>query len=677
VPNRAPSSTAEQYNAMLQLALPPSIKVETVTKVISYFIGLMVFAGIYEHIHLIFAIAFLIITALSIYFEYSGRFYIPRWLLTLGSLSVLAFSIYRLNTNELMSQMLEALLIFLAIKFLEDKKFRDYMQIYAICIFLLAGLGLLTLSIVFLVYFLAIILLLCLSIILLTFSSEEPGIRFDRQTLFKVLSKCLFIPLVALPLTAFMFIILPRSQYPLLHFLNRADRATTGFTDRVKLGTVSGIQEDASAIMRVNMERVNEENLYWRGIVLDSFDGTDWKTAPVRELATTRQGLPRGRVIQQTVYLEPYGNNYLFTLDKPLYVALRDARKFRDLTIISPRYLERRFKYDVYSVLSDRIIEKEVNLERHLQVPEHLSGRIKDLVKSLVSQTTKEDIPFVLYRYLGSPPFAYSLKDLPVSENPLEDFLFETKKGNCEYFASAYAIMLRLAGIPSRLVGGYRGGYYNDVGGYYLVPQKNAHVWVEVHLKGSWVRMDPTPASLDTFTTPASGDLFFRMRVFFDTVNYYWYAMIINYDFQKQLFMLYKLRTAVKKPTFTSLKMDRKKVGTYVIGILTIAAILWAAVFLIKKKKTQEAYLLSKFFRKMERYGYRKRRSEGLEEFVETIVDENLRTSAFQFVREFEGFYFRDASLRPKDSKRLAKLIRAINPEDPQRIQNDPPASSP
>ncbi len=119
-----------------------------------------------------------------------------------------------------------------------------------------------------------------------------------------------------------------------------------------------------------------------------------------------------------------------------------------------------------------------------------------------------------------------------MSEN-LRGFSLETKSGNCEFFASALAVLLRVNGIPARLVGGYRGGYFNDVGQYYLVPQKYAHAWVEAYIKPKgWVGLT-TPA---IFNGPvlASGVSFHKFSILMDTLNYYWYAIVISYNLEKQ-----------------------------------------------------------------------------------------------------------------------------------------------
>jgi hypothetical protein len=618
------------------------IKIEHAVNIISYLIGIIGFVGIYEHIYGGYSIFFLFTLLISIYFEYRKSFYIPRWILTVFSVLVILFFFYKFDSNELITQTLEALLVLLGIKFLEKKQVRDYMQIYAIALFLLSGLGLMTLGIDFVIYFLILIFLLSVAFVLLTYYAQDSALEFSKRSMVKLIVKCLWIPLLAIPLSVVMFVILPRTQYPLLDFLNRPDRAKTGFTDRVRLGEVSNIQEDASIIFRANMEKVDENILYWRGIALDYFDGTSWRSFEKRLFVANAKTRIEGKRIRQMIYLEPYQNIYLFGLDKPVFISTRYVKKYDDLSYSSSIFIERRMRYEVLSIIGDAIEDEGIDEERYLQVPESVSSGIVDLVNAITRGKERSEKIGALYAFLHDGTFKYSLQNLPVSKNPLETFLFESKYGNCEYFASTFAIMLRIAGIPSRVIGGYRGGYYNDVGQYYLIPQKNAHVWVEAFTpQKGWLRYDPTPASIENFAFPLQGDSLLKARVFLDTVNYYWYAFIINYNLEKQISFLHKVRTGIKRPSL-KFKFNKDIFSKYLIIALLIAGMIFIIRLFTIPKKPQEKRLLSAFLQKMEKHGYRKKTSQGLEEFVSQIDNDRLREQASAFVSSFEEIYFHD-----------------------------------
>ena len=635
-------------------------KITSIIKGLTYLIGILSFAAIYVHINIEYSLLFLMLFAASCYCEFKS-FSIPRWILTAFSIAVIAFFLFILNRDDFVTQMLEALLILLGIKFLEQKQVRDYMQIYAISLFLLSGIGLLNLGIVFVLYVLVFIFLLSTAFIFLTYYAQDPDLELAQQTVKKIILKCLWIPILAIPLSAVMFIILPRSYYPLLDFLNRPGQAKTGFTDKVRLGEVSDIQEDTSIIFRANMEKIDETNLYWRGITLDYFDGTSWRATAKKPFveSATPQPYMSGKKVKQIVYLEPYQNSYFFGLDKPLFVSYKNVKKLEDLTFTAPVSMERRTRYEVTSIISDTMAG-EADENKYLQIPEHVSPKMVALVNTLTAKKNQEETMRNLLQYLNNGRYQYSLKGLPVSKNPLETFLFESKYGNCEYFASALAVMLRVAGIPSRMIGGYRGGYYNEVGKYYLVPQKNAHVWVETFIpRKGWIRVDPTPASADTFALPLKGNLFLKMSIFFDTINYYWYTIVINYNLEKQLSLANTVMAGLKKP---SLRLSIQK-RRLLITLTTIAVAVFIGLnirsFLVNKK-TIETKILSQFLRKMEKQHYKKTTSQGLEEFVFSIEDNELKTCAFRFVADFEKIYYRDKKFERQDIKNLRKIIRQL-----------------
>lgn len=638
-----------------------SIRIGDAVKIITYLIGMAGFASNFRHINYGYALLFIALCGLSVYFERRGKFPIPRWVLNICALAVLFISFYRLNLDNIVIPALEGLLLLLSIKFLQEKKFRDFMQIYTIVVFLLAGSSLMSIDMEFLLYFMALLFLLGLAIVLLAYYTQNPALVLPGKTVLKIILNSLLIPLVSIPLTLFMFVILPRTNYPFFKFLNRAEKAQSGFTDNVRLGEVSSIQEDSSIIFRARMPRLDNEVLYWRGIVLDYYDGKSWRNL---QRDTPVQVHLTGKRVEQTIYIEPYENKYLFALDKPLHIALRDATSHNDLTFSLAQNIGRKLRYEAVSVLSEVIPEHGIDEDKYLQLPEGISRETIDLVAGLVRgkrQDTEETIRLLL-KFLREGDYKYSFRSLPITQEPLEAFLFKYKYGNCEYFASAMAVMLRLAQVPSRLVGGYMGGYYNEAGGYYIIPQKNAHVWVEAYVKDKgWVRLDPTPVFAADFSS-AGKDFFLRTRLLFDTINYYWNAFIINYDFEKQTTLLLKIRSGISKPKIDlkGLAIKKEKLIPYAAGIVFIAGTGFIIYALIFRRKKGEEILLMLFFKRLGRYGYTKQKSQGLEEFAAGIQDEGLRLAAYKFVGEFQRHFYRDEGLTKKDMKILRSLIKAV-----------------
>jgi transglutaminase-like putative cysteine protease len=638
-----------------------TFRIETIVVFITYLVGSLAFLSVVKEIETLYSIVFCLLFAISLYFEYKRSFRIPRWLLTTLSVIIVIFAIYRLDMQNLVTQMLEALLILLAIKLLEEKKVRDYMQIYAVTLLLLSGSGLLSLNITFFAFYLVLILLLTVAAILLTYHAQDPKLVLPGNMITKIVTKSLLIPLLAIPMTFLMFVILPRTQYPLLNFLNRQDKARTGFTDHVRLGAVSDIQEDSTIVLRANMEKIDDSELYWRGIVLEYFDGKGWTSVKKQSAPRAFPGRFGGKTVRQTVYLEPYGNTYLFSLDRPIFVTGQNIKRSHDLTYSSAGYIDTRLKYEAISILGSSLKEADIDEEKYLQIPKGLSPRIRKLAHDMAVVDSKDKTMQAILNYLRSNAFTYSLKGLPVSKNPLEDFLFETRSGNCEFFASALAVMLRLNGIPSRLIGGYRGGYYNDVGQYYLVPQKYAHAWVEAHVHPrGWIRLDPTPAMLDNSASLAGGVSFQRFTILMDTLNYYWYVLIINYNLEKQFSILLKLRSELRRP-HVGLTFQRD-IALKWLALLLIITGAGLAIYISFKDRLRppEQKILASFQKKMEKHGYRKKASQGLEEFVQTVQDESTAQKAVLFVKRFQEIYFQDKAFTRADIYDLKQILSKI-----------------
>ncbi|MBZ0156754.1 MAG: DUF3488 and transglutaminase-like domain-containing protein [Alphaproteobacteria bacterium] len=634
------------------------IKIEDAVKVLTYGIGFVGFLSVVRFAGFFYSLAFGFFYLLSLRSERRKRYPAPRWALNIIALVLIVLTFLGMSSRDIVTPALNSLLILLAIKFLEDKKFRDYMQICVISVFLLTGSSLLSLDIVFLVYFIGLIFLLTSATVLLAYYSQDPGLEITMPTVFKVASTAFLISFLSLPATLLLFILLPRTSFPLLTFLNRQGAALTGFSDSVTLGGISRIQENNEVVFRAHMEKAEEGSLYWRGILLDHFDGVSWKSSPGRGKEGGEPLTVKGKRVEQTIYLEAYDNKYLFALDKPLSLSLKQARMDSSLIHSLPENVTRRIKYQALSVLSPVLQVKEIDRNTYLQLPGTGMEEIRRLVAPLAEGRDTVGAVNTLVSFLRGGGYKYSLERLPLSAHPLHDFLFITKQGNCEYFASALAVMLRVAGIPSRIVGGYRGGLYNEMGGYYLVPQSSAHVWVEFYRESvGWIRVDPTPAGGEGFPFHRKREMLLRLRLLFDTLNYYWNASVLNYDLGKQMSLLYKVRIGFGRP---SLSLDRGKLTDSALIFLVVVSGGVVVYYFVMQRKTPEEILVGTFLAKMKKKGYVKSETEGLEEFLERIGEDPCREKALTFVKEFEGYYYRDRSLGKGEIKKLRRMLREL-----------------
>jgi hypothetical protein len=248
----------------------------------------------------------------------------------------------------------------------------------------------------------------------------------------------------------------------------------------------------------------------------------------------------------------------------------------------------------------------------------------------------------------------YSTRDLPRSSHPLDEFLFEKKAGHCEFFASTFGVLLRAAGVPSRLVGGYYGGEYNDLGGYYLVTESMAHVWVEVFLEGTgWVRRDPSIFAVN-FSRDSEAKhqgLLAKARLLVDSFSYFWNQAIITYDLDKQLHLAYTTGSTIRNLSFP-------------FGIRGVVSVLLAAGLLVMailfrgrwRRDSREEGVVRKFLRIVgKRYpSVSITPSTGLQELAEQTGDPYVR----RFADIRYAALYRDRRLTDREHALLKDIIR-------------------
>ncbi|MEW5744219.1 MAG: DUF3488 and transglutaminase-like domain-containing protein [Nitrospirota bacterium] len=636
------------------------LRVADLVTALTYAVALTGFVVVLRYTGVGYSALFLALYLWALQSDYRRRTVIPRWAINSAALLLVAFTFFRVTTDTVVPVSLEALLLLTAIKLVEEKRFRDHLQVYLLAALLLAGSALMTLDMIFLAHLIGMVFLVTLAMIFLTFSSQDERMELPVATVLKIASRALVIPLLALPIAALLFMVLPRTSYPLFSFFNRGSGALSGFSDHITLGEITAIQEDTAVAFRARVRPLDERLLYWRGIVLDQFDGMSWRPSQDgADEASVPAPVPAGAV-EQTVFLEPHGQRYLFALDKPVSLSFPRSRRSAGLVYEVPYPVAVRIKYDAVSALSAMLPDKRVDKEAYVRLPVKGFERTRELVEEITRNSSGDAEKLkALLGFLQRGGYRYSLTGLPATSTALEDFLFTHKYGNCEYFASALAVMLRCAAVPSRIVGGYRGGHYNEVGGYYAVLQSSAHVWVEAYIEGSgWVRVDPTPAALPGRARPARS-LLLEVRLLMDTISYFWNAAVINYNFDVQRSLAVKMGAGIGK-SFASLVKEWKGAVRH----LAVAALFSGAAVLlyrsVRNRRSREERLMHAFLKRMQGFGYAKAASEGLEEFAAAIPDAGLRERTLRFVKAYEAYYYRDTKLTAEALKQLKALLREL-----------------
>ncbi len=459
-----------------------------------------------------------------------------------------------------------------AIKLLQRKSDRDWIFLYLMSFFevlLAAGLSI---SATYMASFVFYVLAMACSIVAFEIRRTSRAVEHrldgsvaDRRNEISD-SRLVFgarrIPVAAVALLAFILFL----AIPLFFALPRVGgagfggdqrgMATTGFSDRVTLGRFGRIAEDDRVVMRVKLEgaAAGMNDLYFRGVALDTFDNQAWSRLRVEPKVpfprgsndTITLGMPRdrGMLVQQTVYLEPLDTPVLFVL--PRAISLQGSFVAVNLDTYGAISHTRAAERISYKAVSDRsrppvddlrADDRPYSMESqaYRSLPNGLDPRIAELAREVTSKDTNRfDKALTLEKFLQNN-FGYTLEQRAGGKQPLADFLFNVKEGHCEYFASAMAIMLRTQGIATRIVNGFHGGDLNDASGLTVIRQRHAHAWVEVYFPGldAWVTFDPTPFAGQPGGNPATG-IGAVFGKYIEAIEAIWIQYFVAYDDQGQ-----------------------------------------------------------------------------------------------------------------------------------------------
>lgn len=407
--------------------------------------------------------------------------------------------------------------------------------------------------------------------------------------------------LLSLPIlifTAALFVVFPRVGLSLL-LLNRPGQGRmVGFSDKVDLGQIGTLRTDPTIALRVTFP--NEEGepppkrvMHLRGTALDHYDGRTW-TQSTKQQRTIASG---GELVAFGAIPDPATDRVmrvdLEPIDPPVLFFPPDAKGVRLLhgatTTGTSAHVQRGAEGELrYQAPGNRGVRYEVFLSgegrpsfshlragerpRYVQLPDDLPPRIRDLAASWSRGVEGDyDKAKAIARRLRND-YLYDLSS-PSGEDdqPLDHFLFESRRGHCEYFSTAMAVMLRTLDIPARNVTGFVGGTYNRFGEFYAVRQGDAHSWVEVYLQGrGWVTFDPTPPGGAAPQSEIEGSLA-ALRDFFEAVSQQWNHRVLGYDLQQQV----SLFESVSHRT-DGIRLGRPSGRSFLLlGGLLLAAVSW------------------------------------------------------------------------------------------------------
>lgn len=538
----------------------------------------------------------------------------PRWLVNLfalgGALGVAA----QFRTLLGKDPGVALLALFLALKLFETRTVRDAFAVTLLGFFLILSQFFYTQSIVT-----AAMMIVATLIVTATLNALQRGATPPRAAL-RVAAALL---IQAVPFMLILFLFFPRVSGPLWGLPADAYSGLSGLSDSMSPGSIARLSLSEAIAFRVRLPEPPPAHaqLYWRGPVLNRFDGRTW-----RQTRTEAAPLPEPgghNAIDYEITLEPNNQPWLFALDHAVRLPA-DAFLSQNHQVIAKHPVRSRMRYSLSSELERPFGKEEppAQLKEALQLPDGFNPRARAFAASLRAASRND--AGVVARMLDAirrEPFVYTLSPPLLGANSVDEFLFDTRKGFCEHYASAFVFVMRAAGIPARVVTGYQGGEVNPVDGFLLVRQSDAHAWAEVwSAREGWQRVDPTAAvaptrvevnlaaampdtdALPLISRPGLGWLR-QARFRWEAVSNAWNQWVLGYDEKRQFDLLRTM--GIPSP-------DWKSLGIF-IAIACGSTMLMLAGWALREYRRHDPLqrLWQQFVRKLEKHGLARRPWEG------------------------------------------------------------------
>ncbi|MBI3397854.1 MAG: DUF3488 domain-containing protein [Deltaproteobacteria bacterium] len=510
------------------------------------------------------------LVTVNLFITIKGKtFYIPKTLWNILAVIIMAASLmdYFLVSRSLIEVSTRFLTILMIAKLFDLKTNRDYALLYILSFFQLLAASASTVNLSFLFVLILYILtgIWALAIFTLKRDWEEKSV-LHKEIPNNILSPLFFLATAGLAVFSFiialsLFFVIPRMAVGFLPQETADTIKVSGFSEKVDFGELGPIKLDPRIVMRVELlgyKTPLPANLYFRGVAFDTYHGTQWLQT-IKELSVMqrdRDGIyispirydweqiafDERQLLKQVILLEPIETNVLFaaSLGTGIAGSFRNVAADNMGSFYLPAPLYSRIEYTAYSVVQPPIKELQQRQGRikntalqYLRIPgghERVVLLAQDITAGKKTMFEKaaavEGYLKKNYRYTLNPRRGDG-------KNPIEDFLLYTKEGYCEQYATAFAVLLRAVGIPTRLVTGFLPGEWNSFGNYLIIRQKDAHAWVEAFMPDSgWITFDPTPSAEAAGAMPPSTPF---ISLYIDSLRWRWNRYIVNYSFSDQL----------------------------------------------------------------------------------------------------------------------------------------------
>ncbi len=469
--------------------------------------------------------------------------------LNLLAFAVVVFLMYSQGFGVSREVSVSILLTMTVLKLLETYRKRDAYLVAMLCYFVIMTRFLYSQDLLLLFYLLLSVFVSTHALSLLQF--ERNAVWFDK----KHMKSTAGLMATAVPFAVVFFLFFPRLGSPIWGSPDIFGEGKTGISDSMSPGSIVQLFMDDSPAFRVTFEGkvpLAGEDLYWRGPVLTHYDGQTWTRQKARVRPPITDYDPE-LVYSYQIEQEATGQHFMFGLDYVLQ-GFTGAFLLSDSSMYSPTKINQIKHYDVKSVLLDALHQKISATERQrlLDFPAHMNPASQTMIQewqqSLQGAPPQAMVNKAL-QHFHQQGFFYSYTPPPLSGDVIDQFLFQSKRGFCEHYASTFVIMMRMAGIPARVVTGYQGGV--DMGDYLLVKQSDAHAWAEVFYEsepgvGAWHRVDPTSVVSPERLATGSQSIIEQRRHWFDfewlrdmredmdTMRYQWNRWVRDFNVSKQ-----------------------------------------------------------------------------------------------------------------------------------------------
>ncbi len=554
------------------------------------------------------------------------------------------------------------LMLFSGLKMLEMRTHRDATVLAFLCYFLIVTNLLYTQTIP--TALLMAVALVQITATLVRLAAPVRGARDNLRTVALLVGH-------AAPIALVLFLLFPRVQGPLWGLPQDVNAGVTGLSDTMSPGNIAQLAQTDAIAFRAEFpgELPPARARYWRGPVMWEFDGRTWRMAPpfMTPFEPPAGGTQRYRY---TVLLEAHERNWLFGLESIASLPDR-ARITPDGQLFAIAPVRARLRYEMIAVVDpDPAPETSAGvLRRATQLPEGYNPRARAIADEWRRDAASE--AQVLERaiaFFRGAKLTYTLEPPLLGRDTVDEFLFETRAGFCEHFASAFVFMMRAAGVPARVVTGYQGGDVNPVDRHITVRQSDAHAWAEVHLRGrGWVRVDPTavsaPARVESGiarTLPDADALPFMqrsraewlrgLRYNWEALAHKWNVWVLGYNPDRQRDVLASIGLR---------NIDWKELTAIlftILGAITVLLAVWSFRRLARPDPVQRAWIA--FCAKLGRRGVARAPHEGPRDYASRAAA--ALPSGAEAIRAIGELYIALRYGRDADAPRIGELRRRV-----------------